>query len=290
MQISFVAPPAKIQAGSWMVAASEGAVLTPAALKADKASGGAISRGLKVSRFTGKSGQFLEVLAPGGLSVSRILLVGLGKPEALDEKGLETIGAQIVARLQSLGETSATFEIEAPVTSKKDGGAKVKSGEIAAHLAFGARLRSYGFDKYRTQNLDEYKKRLNEIRVIAPDVAAAKRAYAGLDAVADGIFLARDLVNEPPNILYPAEFARRVRALSKLGLKVEVLGEAEMKKQGFGALLGVGQGSARESQLVVMQWNGAAQEGKSRRARRLPLSAKACVSIPVACRSSPVAA
>ena len=66
---------------------------------------------------------------------------------------------------------------------------------------------------------------------------------------------------------YPAEFARRAKAqLSKLGVKVEVLGEAEMKKQGFGALLGVGQGSARESQLVVMQWKGGK---KKRQARRL---------------------
>ena len=250
MQISFAAPAAKIQSGSWVVAASAGGALTPAAQRADKASGFALSRGLKVSRFTGKSGQLLEVLAPAGLPVSRILLVGLGKPADLDEKGLETIGAQIVARLHTLGETAATFEIEAPK------GAKVKSGEIAAHLAFGARLRSYGFNKYRTQNLDEHKKRLAEIRVLAPDLAAAKRAYAGLGAVADGIFLARDLVNEPPNVLHPEEFARRVKALSKSGLKVEVLGEAEMKKQGFGALLGVGQGSSRESQLVVMQWNG----------------------------------
>src|SRR6202012_2803687 len=70
------------------------------------------------------------------------------------------------------------------------------------------------------------------------------------------IFLARDLVNEPPNILYPEEFARRVKALARSGLKVEVLGEAEMKKLGFGALLGVGQGSVRDSQLVVMQWQG----------------------------------
>jgi len=258
MQISFAASPAKIQSGSWVVAASAGAVLTPAARRADKASSGAISRGLKVSRFTGKSGQLLEVLAPTGLSASRILLVGLGKPAALDEKGLETIGAQIVARLHTLGETVATFEVEGPK------GSKVKSGEIAAHLAFGARLRSYGFDKYRTQNLDEYKKRLREIRVLAPDAAAAKRAYAGLGAVADGIFLARDLVNEPPNVLHPEEFARRVKALSKSGLKIEVMGEAEMKKQGFGALLGVGQGSPRESQLVVMQWNGNRPSSKNK--------------------------
>ncbi len=154
MQISFAASPAKIQSGSWVVAASAGAVLTPAARRADKASGGAISRGLKVSRFTGKSGQLLEVLAPTGLSASRILLVGLGKPAALDEKGLETVGAQIVARLHTLGETVATFEVEGPK------GSKVKSGEIAAHLAFGARLRSYGFDKYRTQESGRIQKAL----------------------------------------------------------------------------------------------------------------------------------
>jgi leucyl aminopeptidase len=258
MQISFAPPGARVRSGSWVVAALEGGTLLPAALRADKASGGALSRGLKVSRFTGKSGQLLEVLAPAGLTASRILLVGLGKPEALDEKALETIGAEIVKKLDGLGETSAMFEIEGPR------GAKVKGREIAAHLAFGAKLRSYAFEKYRTRNLDEHKKRLKEIRILTPDAAAAGRAYAGLGAVAEGIFLARDLVNEPPNVLYPTEFARRVKALAKAGLKVEVLGEAEMKKQGFGALLGVGQGSARESQLVVMQWNGARAKSKNK--------------------------
>jgi leucyl aminopeptidase len=255
MQISFVAPVSKIQAGSWVVAASEGKALSQGAVRADTASNGALTRALKFSRFTGKTGQILEVVAPEGLGASRLLLVGLGKPEALDEKGLEVIGAQIVARLESAGETAATFEIEVPKASK------IKSGEVAAHLAFGARLRGYSFEKYRTRNLDEYKRHLNMLKLATPDIAAARRAWQGLDAVADGITLARDLVNEPPNVLYPAEFARRAKALTKLGLKVEVLGEAEMKKQGFGALLGVGQGSERESQLVVMQWNGARKKG-----------------------------
>jgi leucyl aminopeptidase len=255
MQISFVAPASKVQAGSWVVAASEGKALSQAAVKADKASNGALTRALKFSRFTGKTGQILEVVAPEGLNASRLLLVGLGKPEALDEKGLEVIGAQIVARLESAGETAAIFEIEVPKASK------IKSGEVAAHLAFGARLRGYSFEKYRTRNLDEYKRHLNTLKLATSDIAAARRVWQGLDAVADGITLARDLVNEPPNVLYPAEFARRAKALAKLGLKVEVLGEAEMKKQGFGALLGVGQGSERESQLVVMQWNGARKKG-----------------------------
>jgi leucyl aminopeptidase len=76
--------------------------------------------------------------------------------------------------------------------------------------------------------------------------------------VADATIFARDLVSEPANILYPAEFAARVKALEPLGLTVEVLGEAEMTKLGMGSLLGVGQGSRRESQLVVIQWKGAA--------------------------------
>ena len=250
MQISFASAPPRNQAGSWVVAASEGGVFTPAALRADKACGGALSRGLKVSRFKGKTGQFLEVLAPAGLSVSRILLAGLGKPTALDAKAAETIGAEIARKLESLGEASAVLDIEAPK------GATIKGPALAAHLAFGAKLRGYAFDKYRTKELDEHKKRLKEISIIARDAGAARRVWGALEAVADGIFLARDLVNEPPNVLHPEEFARRVKALSKSGLKVEVLGEAQMKKLGFGALLGVGQGSARESQLVVMQWQG----------------------------------
>ena len=69
------------------------------------------------------------------------------------------------------------------------------------------------------------------------------------------MFFTRDLVSEPANVLYPVEFARRARQqLTKVGVKVEILGEAEMKKLGMNVLLAVGQGSARESQLLVMSW------------------------------------
>ena len=228
MQISLCAPSdvtAK-EGGAWVVGAAEGSALLPAAISLDKLSGGAISRALKVSRFSGKSGQMLEVVAPAGMATSRLILAGLGKPEAMDEKGLETLGAQIVGRLHAAGESTARIEIDVPK------GCKVKKPELAAHLAFGARLKSYAFDKYRTRNLDEYEKKLKTLRIATPDMAAAKKAYAGLSAVADGIFLARDLVNEPPNVLYPAEFARRAKAqLGKLGVKVEILGEAEYWQQ-----------------------------------------------------------
>jgi leucyl aminopeptidase len=120
----------------------------------------------------------------------------------------------------------------------------------------GARLKSYAFNHYRTKDLAEFESKLKKVTIATTDATGAKKAWAPLEAVANGMFLARDLVNEPPNVLFPAEFAKRCRTLSKLGVKVEVLGVADMTKLGMGALLGVGQGSERESQLVVMKWNG----------------------------------
>ncbi|MBS0471108.1 MAG: leucyl aminopeptidase [Proteobacteria bacterium] len=248
MQLSFAAPRA-VSSGAWVVGAADGNVLTPAAQKADKASGGALSRGLKVSKFTGKPGQVLEILAPADLGVSRILLVGLGK--SFDGSAAENLAASINGRLNTAGETAVTYEIDLPK------GSKLKPGALAAHLAFGAQLKSYAFNHYRTKNLEDYEQRLKTVTILTGALADAKKSWAALEAVAAGMFFARDLVNEPPNVLYPAEFAKRAKTtLTKLGVKVEILGEAEMKKLGMGSLLGVGQGSERESQLVVMTWNG----------------------------------
>jgi leucyl aminopeptidase len=135
-------------------------------------------------------------------------------------------------------------------------GAKIKPAELAAHLAMGAQLKSYSFNNYRTKDLADHETKLKKVAIATADASGAKKAWPGLEAIAGGMFLARDLVNEPPNILSPVEFANRAKQLANLGVTVEVLGEAQMKKLGMGALLGVGQGSERESQLVVMHWNG----------------------------------
>jgi leucyl aminopeptidase len=126
-----------------------------------------------------------------------------------------------------------------------------------ADLALGARLRAYAFDRYKTKRKegDEQADKVT-VNFACANPAAAERAFARTGAVADGVALARDLVNEPANVLYPGEFARRTGGLKKLGVTVEVLDVAAMKKLGMGALLGVGQGSAHESKLVIMRWNG----------------------------------
>lgn len=98
------------------------------------------------------------------------------------------------------------------------------------------------------------------VKVAAADPVKAQKAYEPLSALADAIVFSRDLVSEPANILHPEEFAARAKALESLGLEVEVLGEKAMAELGMGSLLGVGQGSVRESQLVVMKWTGAADK------------------------------
>jgi leucyl aminopeptidase len=129
--------------------------------------------------------------------------------------------------------------------------------EQAADLAQGIVLRAYAFDRYKTKRKDEEKTpEKRAVTVATSDPAAACKAYAQREAVTGGVVLARDLVNEPANVLYPKEFARRTRALSKLGVDIDVLDVAAMKKLGMNALLGVGQGSTRESRVVVMRWDG----------------------------------
>ena len=130
------------------------------------------------------------------------------------------------------------------------------SAEQAARAAFGVVLGAYRFDKYRTTLKPEKMPSIKTVRVVAADPKAAEAAFQPLSAVADGVMFARDLVCEPPNVLYPAEFARRVKELENLGLEVEILGEAEMEKLGMRTLLAVGQGSERESQVAIMKWNG----------------------------------
>jgi leucyl aminopeptidase len=249
MQLSFAAPRASTP-GAWVVGALADGVLTQAALRADKAAGGVLSRALKASRFKGKPNEILEIIAPPGIEANRLLLVGLGKANEFDAARAEVLAAMVTGRLITSGETQATFDIDAPK------GSKLKAPQLAAHLAFGVQLRSYQFIAYRRKNLDDFQQTLKTVAIATADAAAARRNWQPLSAVAEGVFLARNLVNEPPNILTPAEFARRTKALAKLGVKVSVLDEAQMKKLGMNALLGVGQGSEQRSHLVAMEWNG----------------------------------
>jgi leucyl aminopeptidase len=196
------------------------------------------------ARFTGAKGQTLDILAPEG-GAQRLVLVGAGKRDGFDALGAEHAAASAYAAVKVSG--LGVLRVETP-----NGDA-----ELAARAALGVRLACYRFDKYRTKEAADKKPSIAKTQVSTSDPDAALAAFPPLAALADAVSFTRDLVSEPPNVLYPAEFARRVKALESLGLEVEILGEAEMTELGMGSLLGVGQGSIRESQLAVIKWYGA---------------------------------
>ncbi|MEX0758223.1 MAG: leucyl aminopeptidase, partial [Tistlia sp.] len=220
-------------------------------------------------RFTGKKDQLLEILAPAGIDSPRVLLLGLGKPAEITDLELENAGGKLVGQLNGVGETAASIAVDTLE------GTAVTAVEIASRIALGARLRSYRFDKYKTKEAEDKKLSLGELTFHVREPKKAEKRYQGLSAVVEGVFLTRDLVSEPANVLYPESFVERARKLEKLGVRITVLGEKEMRKLGMGALLGVGQGSRRESQLLVMEWHGSGKAPEAKKAAKAKGKAKA---------------
>jgi leucyl aminopeptidase len=241
LEVAF-SKPVPPKAGAVALLLAEEEALSGVAAALNEACGGAIARAMEVAAFKGQKGKTVLLFAPAE-GLTRVLVVGLGKRSELTTLTVEEAGGTIASSLSQ--------EPHAAILA--DG----LSVPEAAHLALGAVLRAYRFDLYRTKEKPEDKPKLTGITVQAEDMAKARTAFAPLKAVAEGIYFSRDLVTEPPNVLTPTEMAERCRALTKLGVKVEIMGPKELEKLGFGALLGVSQGSVQEPRMVVMQWNGA---------------------------------
>ncbi len=182
------------------------------------------------------------------LPIANAAIVGGGDLAKLDETAMETIAASLYHGVKSAGFEAVSFDLRGQPAALV----------ARAHLA--VTLASYRFDKYFGAAKMEKAPTLKTVELVCDDPAAAEAAFAPLSAVRDGVLFARDLVSEPANVLYPQSYADRVKGLEATGLKVEVLGVKEMSDLGMGSLLGVGQGSAKESKLVVMQWNGAGDD------------------------------
>lgn len=239
MKITF-AEAARADIAAFIV--DEGAGLPESAEALDKASGGLLAEALEGGRFEGRVGQQVSVVLPKGAGARRAVILGGGKPKKRDARALENIGAHFIKAFASSGFKSASIAAH--------------TAEEAARVAAGAKLAAYRFDTYFTRLKAEQKPSLTGLTLVCDDPKTAKAAFAPLDAATDGTCLARDLVNLPPSDLYPESFAEKIRELSAIGVEVEVLGEQQMARLGMGSLLGVGQGSARESQLGIMKWNG----------------------------------
>jgi len=245
MKIEFAASAAAAPALAVLV--HDGRALAGAGVDLDAAVGGALSRAMTAGRFTGALNSTQLVAGASGADANLIVLTGAGDSAGFDDLALETAAGAAYHAVKLSGAEVLAIDVSH------------LSAEQAARAAFAARLAAYRFLKYRTTLKPEKTPSVHTIRIVAADPKAAEAAYAALSPVADAVEFARDLVAEPANVLYPAEFARRVKALESLGLEVEILGEAELEKLGFRTLLAVGMGSVRESQVVILKWNGGAK-------------------------------
>ncbi len=212
----------------------------------DKTSGGVISAAIGTSKFSAKKGKTLSVALPAKSAYKRVIIIGTGTE--FTALTVTELGGAVVPAANNLGVKEAVVFVDVL--------GKLKAGDVAAHMAYGASLRDYEFSKYWTKRKDEDKPTLTALTFAVSGAKAAQATFGPLSKIVDGVILTRNVVSEPANIIYPETLAAECKKLTALGVTVKVLGVAEMKKLGMGALLGVGQGSAKESKLVVMQWNG----------------------------------
>ncbi|MBY6186497.1 leucyl aminopeptidase [Marinobacter hydrocarbonoclasticus] len=199
-----------------------------------------ILRASGAAQFTGKQGQMLEILAPNGVTANRLVIMGLGD-DALTEGEINALGGKLADKLADLPKQDVGV-----LTQGVPNGA-----EFAAQFAHGVELKSYRYTRYTPTSRES-----KDYLVVADDAAAANQRHQALQAVEAGVFMARDMTNATAGDMYPGSFAKEAESLSKLGVKVKVLGRDDLEDLNMGALVGVGKGSAREPKLVIAHWQG----------------------------------
>lgn len=226
--------------------------LGPYGQRLNLASNGALEHGLAATEFKGEKLQTQVITAPMDSGLQQILLIGLGPvDEALSNRDWQELAGQAAQSAVK------TFKSLPPLVLD----AHQSDGDVAANQALGAILGSYYFDKYQT-DANKHKSPA-AISLVIPDVAAAQRAFAAEhQALAQAIWLTRNLSNEPANVIYPESFVSQWRHHFKGmdGIKIKVYDEQDMLKHNMGALYGVGRGSQQPPRLMVVEYSGAAAD------------------------------
>jgi leucyl aminopeptidase len=248
IEISF-SKTAKISGGLVVALGSLSEPVSAPARSVDPA--GQLDKAVKVAGFTGKSFTTADIIAPVDAAADRIALVGAGDPGKLTAHEWMRVGGKMFTLIRKAEKVTVLLG---------DSG----TTEAAADMALGLLMRAYSFDLYKTKKSEDDENGSGKLTVVFQhdDAAGCKKAFASRQAVADGVKLARDLVNEPANVLGPVEFAARAKALEALGMEVEILTEKEMKKLKMEALLGVSLGSVRPPRMAIMKWQGGKPKDK----------------------------
>ncbi len=205
-----------------------------------------ISQAKDLYNFEGKTEQINIISLDNNL----IVLVGVGLEKKINNLSAQKVGGKIGAYLNNNKIKNAVINFE-------------NEADIAANIAFGLMLQSYRFNKYFNEKKEGKNFVVESIKIIAKNVDEAEEQFSSLELVAKNVFLTRDLVSEPSNELNPESYAKICQAIKVAGLEIEVLDEKEMEKLGMHSLLGVGQGSQKESKMVIFKYFGAKNKKES---------------------------
>ena len=239
--------------GTLIVPVRHDGSLSTAAAALDESSDGLIGRALRAHDGKLKHGRLIDLFLPGGLQLQRLLLLVVGKPEALTRLELEQLGGNLVQKLKSL----QVREAQVATSAGLDLG--FPEAEIAAAMASGALLRSYRFTKYRTAEGEDEETQPERLLFLLDE---GESAFARDRAVAQAVCRTRDLVSEPGNVLTPRAFAEACAGLAEHGLEVEILDQGELERLGMGALLAVAQGSAQPPYVAVLRCQGGGSDAQ----------------------------
>ncbi|MER8442964.1 leucyl aminopeptidase [Mesorhizobium sp. M1066] len=221
----------------------------PRAVALDAEMSGILSRACSDPAALAESGTCIDLIAPQAVSIKRVVVLALGKAEAVTTLSLARAGGLLAAHLEGKGECTATLVLD-PIA-----GVDLPGAEILARVALGMRLRRYRFDM-RNRRQGAGADRTLRVKLVGaggPDLTAA---LARINAIADGVEYARTLVNLPPNHLHPDNFHDHLEPLREAGIDIEMLDAAQLKELGMNALLAVGSGSARPPRVAVLRYRG----------------------------------
>ena len=219
----------------------------------DKALGGVITQLIEDGEIKGSTGETTLIHTLGKIKPSRVLVAGLGTQDKFDVQVVRRVSAEVVRFLRRKGISSAATIAHGASIGGLD---PQLSGQA---IAEGAHLGLYKFGTYLTKNSDSTNE-FEHLTVVELDKTRAKAIDAGVklgSTVAKASITARNMVNEPANHMTPSRMAEAAQKVaSDQGLKIEIMENAQMKKMGMGAFMGVAQGTDEPAKLIVLRYDG----------------------------------
>lgn len=229
-----------------------GIQLSATAATIDKALDGLVSEVGTSGEFKGNLGELVTIHTMGRIATRRVIVVGLGSQEKVGTQAIRRASAVATRHAQATGAHQVTLAV---IWNDS-----IDATETAQAQVEGALLGSYTFRNYQHSENNNNGKSITELRILT--TAAATSAFEqGIRqgrALAEATNFARNLVNEPPNVLTPTEMANRASAMAKqVGLECEVFDKTKIEELGMGGLLGVSQGSAQPPKFIILRYRGA---------------------------------